>query len=70
MSPSLEIEGNYHELFSGLEDMTSLRRWILGLIYMVAVASIWTGANFMVQFAVYAGAPHFLITYIRNSLFA
>ncbi|KAF8012550.1 hypothetical protein BT93_I0651 [Corymbia citriodora subsp. variegata] len=44
-------------------------RWILGLIYIVAVASIWIGASFVVQSVVHLGASPFLITYICNSLF-
>ncbi|XP_010066248.2 solute carrier family 35 member F5 isoform X3 [Eucalyptus grandis] len=50
--------------------MTSkARRWILGLIYIVAVATIWIGASFLVQSVVHLGASPFLITYICNSLF-
>ncbi|XP_050208218.1 thiamine-repressible mitochondrial transport protein THI74 [Mercurialis annua] len=44
-------------------------RWILGLIYIVAVATIWIAASFVVQSVVDAGVSPFLITYICNSLF-
>ncbi|XP_052171756.1 thiamine-repressible mitochondrial transport protein THI74 [Diospyros lotus] len=44
-------------------------RWILGLIYIVAVASIWIAASYVVQSVVDAGVSPFLITYICNSLF-
>lgn len=44
-------------------------RWVLGLIYIVAVASIWIAASFVVQSVVDAGVSPFLITYICNSLF-
>ena len=44
-------------------------RWSLGLIYIVAVASIWIAASFVVQSVVDAGVSPFLITYICNSLF-
>ncbi|GFZ20148.1 EamA-like transporter family [Actinidia rufa] len=44
-------------------------RWVLGLIYIVAVATIWIAASFVVQSVVDAGVSPFLITYICNSLF-
>uniref|UniRef100_A0A7N0ZZ95 EamA domain-containing protein n=1 Tax=Kalanchoe fedtschenkoi TaxID=63787 RepID=A0A7N0ZZ95_KALFE len=44
-------------------------RWILGLIYIVLVASIWIAASFVVQTVVDEGVSPFLITYICNSLF-
>ncbi|XP_052160647.1 uncharacterized vacuolar membrane protein YML018C [Oryza glaberrima] len=44
-------------------------RWCLGLIYIVAVASIWIAASYIVQSVVDEGVSPFLITYICNSLF-
>ncbi|KDP26397.1 hypothetical protein JCGZ_17555 [Jatropha curcas] len=44
-------------------------RWILGLVYIVAVATIWIAASFVVQSVVDSGVSPFLITYICNSLF-
>lgn len=44
-------------------------RWVLGLIYIIAVATIWIAASFVVQSVVDAGVSPFLITYICNSLF-
>ncbi|XAR60978.1 hypothetical protein NMG60_11034544 [Bertholletia excelsa] len=44
-------------------------RWVLGLIYIVVVASIWIAASFVVQSVVDSGVSPFLITYICNSLF-
>ncbi|XP_044503155.1 uncharacterized vacuolar membrane protein YML018C-like isoform X2 [Mangifera indica] len=44
-------------------------KWVLGLIYIVAVATIWIAASFVVQSVVDAGVSPFLITYICNSLF-
>lgn len=41
----------------------------MGLIYIVAVASIWIAASFVVQSVVDSGVSPFLITYICNSLF-
>lgn len=53
-----------------MESMKSqVWRWSLGLIYIVAVASIWIAASFVVQSVVDAGVSPFLITYICNSLF-
>ncbi|KAJ4822318.1 hypothetical protein Tsubulata_043881 [Turnera subulata] len=43
--------------------------WILGLVYIVAVAIIWIAASFVVQSVVDAGVSPFLVTYICNSLF-
>ncbi|KAM7496210.1 hypothetical protein LguiA_020624 [Lonicera macranthoides] len=44
-------------------------RWGLGLTYILAVATIWIGASFVVQSVVDGGVSPFLITYICNSLF-
>ncbi|KAI7749366.1 hypothetical protein M8C21_000716 [Ambrosia artemisiifolia] len=44
-------------------------RWVLGLIYIFAVATIWIAASFVVQSVVDEGVSPFLITYICNSLF-
>lgn len=44
-------------------------RWVLGLTYIIAVATIWIAASFVVQSVVDAGVSPFLITYICNSLF-
>ncbi|XP_065874750.1 thiamine-repressible mitochondrial transport protein THI74 [Euphorbia lathyris] len=44
-------------------------RWIVGLMYIFAVATIWIAASFVVQSVVDAGVSPFLITYICNSLF-
>ncbi|KAE9463782.1 hypothetical protein C3L33_04318, partial [Rhododendron williamsianum] len=44
-------------------------RWVLGLIYIVVVASIWIVASFVVQSVVDEGVSPFLIAYICNSLF-
>ncbi|GAA0140568.1 secondary carrier transporter [Lithospermum erythrorhizon] len=44
-------------------------RWVLGLGYIFAVASIWIAASFVVQSVVGGGVSPFLITYICNSLF-
>ncbi|KAL8150643.1 hypothetical protein V2J09_020451 [Rumex salicifolius] len=56
-----------------LLDLVGMRsdvwRWVLGLIYIVAVAAIWIAASFVVQSVVDAGVSPFLITYICNSLF-
>lgn len=45
------------------------RRWVLGLIYILAVATIWIAASYIVQSVVDSGVSPFLITYICNSLF-
>lgn len=45
------------------------QRWILGLIYIVAIAAIWIAASYIVQSVVDAGVSPFLVTYICNSLF-
>ena len=51
-------------------DMSSkIWRWVLGLIYIFAVATIWIAASFVVQSVVDAGVSPFLITFICNSLF-
>lgn len=44
-------------------------RWLLGLAYILAVATIWIAASFVVQSVVDGGVSPFLITYICNSLF-
>ena len=44
-------------------------RWVLGMIYVVAVAVIWIAASFVVQSVVDSGVSPFLITYICNTLF-
>ncbi|KAL8527542.1 hypothetical protein ACS0TY_005406 [Phlomoides rotata] len=44
-------------------------KWVLGLVYIFAVATIWIGASFVVQSVVDEGVSPFLITYICNSLF-
>ncbi|KAK6141668.1 hypothetical protein DH2020_024589 [Rehmannia glutinosa] len=44
-------------------------RWVLGLIYIFAVATIWIAASFVVQSVVDEGVSPFLVTYICNSLF-
>lgn len=48
---------------------TDTWRWCLGLIYIVAIASIWIAASYIVQSVVDGGVSPFLITYICNSLF-
>ncbi|XP_020599448.1 thiamine-repressible mitochondrial transport protein THI74-like [Phalaenopsis equestris] len=45
------------------------RRWALGIVYIVAVASIWIAASYIVQTVVDEGVSPFLLTYICNSLF-
>lgn len=42
---------------------------MIGLIYILAVATIWVAASFVVQSVVGGGVSPFLITYICNSLF-
>ncbi|CAI9276310.1 unnamed protein product [Lactuca saligna] len=44
-------------------------RWVLGLIYILAVATIWIAASFVVQSVVDGGVSPFFVTYICNSLF-
>lgn len=44
-------------------------KWFLGLVYIIAVATIWIAASFVVQSVVDGGVSPFLITYICNSLF-
>ncbi|XP_050367182.1 thiamine-repressible mitochondrial transport protein THI74 [Argentina anserina] len=44
-------------------------KWVLGLVYIFAVASIWIAASFVVQSVVDAGVSPFLVTYVCNSLF-
>ncbi|KAK3021659.1 hypothetical protein RJ639_046383 [Escallonia herrerae] len=48
---------------------TEVWRWVLGLIYIFAVATIWIAASFVVQSVVDGGVSPFLVTYICNSLF-
>ena len=48
---------------------SSIWRWSLGLSYIIAVATIWIAASYIVQSVVDAGVSPFLITYISNSLF-
>lgn len=76
-----EIDGNWKFWF---DDIASIRKfyslvgstmrsevskWIIGLIYIVAVAAIWIAASYVVQSVVDEGISPFLITYICNSLF-
>ncbi|XP_010245974.1 PREDICTED: uncharacterized vacuolar membrane protein YML018C-like [Nelumbo nucifera] len=49
--------------------MNKVWGWILGLIYIIAVAAIWIAASYVVQSVVDSGVSPFLITYICNSLF-
>lgn len=44
-------------------------KWVLGLVYIFAVATIWIAASFVVQSVVDDGVSPFLVTYICNSLF-
>ncbi|KAL3531122.1 hypothetical protein ACH5RR_010444 [Cinchona calisaya] len=44
-------------------------RWLLGLSYIFAVATIWIAASFVVQSVVDGGVSPFFVTYICNSLF-
>lgn len=44
-------------------------KWVIGLIYILAVATIWIAASFVVQSVVDGGVSPFLVTYICNSLF-
>lgn len=44
-------------------------RWALGIFYIIAVASIWIAASFIVQTVVNEGVSPFLLSYICNSLF-
>ncbi|XP_056170422.1 uncharacterized vacuolar membrane protein YML018C-like [Syzygium oleosum] len=48
---------------------TKVWRWILGLICIVAVATIGVAAGYVVQSVVDSGVSPFVITYICNSLF-
>ncbi|KAM7256511.1 hypothetical protein ACFE04_012252 [Oxalis oulophora] len=48
---------------------SEVTKWVIGLIYIVAVAAIWIAASFVVQSVVDAGVSPFFITYICNSLF-
>ncbi|GFP94388.1 uncharacterized vacuolar membrane protein yml018c [Phtheirospermum japonicum] len=48
---------------------SQLWRWVLGLIYIFLVATIWIAASFVVQSVVDEGVSPFLVTYICNSLF-
>lgn len=60
--------GELHRSFQRLMDSDKCR-WALGLIYIIAVATIWIAASYIVQSVVDAGVSPFLITYICNSLF-
>lgn len=44
-------------------------RWALGIVYIIAVASIWIAASYIVQTVVDEGVSPFLLSYICNSLF-
>lgn len=44
-------------------------RWALGIVYIVAVASIWIAVSYIVQRVVDEGVSPFLLSYICNSLF-
>lgn len=44
-------------------------KWVLGLVYIFAVATIWIAASFVVQSVVDEGVSPFIVTYICNSLF-
>ncbi|KAH7284137.1 hypothetical protein KP509_34G040600 [Ceratopteris richardii] len=44
-------------------------RWILGMLYVIAVAVIWILASFLVQSVVSEGVSPFLIAYVCNTLF-
>ncbi|CAL5041293.1 unnamed protein product [Urochloa decumbens] len=69
---SLEgVDGSRGSSINKWTKMTSTEswRWCLGLIYIVAVATIWIAASYIVQSVVDAGVSPFLITYICNSLF-
>ncbi|CAL5040053.1 unnamed protein product [Urochloa decumbens] len=69
---SLEgVDGSRGNSINKWAKMTSTDswRWCLGLIYIVAVATIWIAASYIVQSVVDAGVSPFLITYICNSLF-
>lgn len=48
---------------------TKAHKWVLGLVYIIAVATIWIAASFVVQSVVDSGVSPFLVTYICNSLF-
>ena len=48
---------------------SSIWRWSLGLSYIIAVATIWIAASYIIQSVVDAGVSPFLVTYICNSLF-
>ena len=52
---------------SGIDRDT--RDWVLGLVYIVAVAAIWIAASYLVQSVVDAGVSPFLLSYICSSLF-
>ncbi|KAG9441554.1 hypothetical protein H6P81_017408 [Aristolochia fimbriata] len=44
-------------------------KWVLGIVYILAVATIWIAASYIVQSVVDSGVSPYLITYICNSLF-
>lgn len=57
----------YFFCLKGMKDQSW--RWVLGLVYIITVASIWIAASFVVQSVVDAGVSPFLVTYLCNSLF-
>ncbi|KMT05605.1 hypothetical protein BVRB_7g167460 [Beta vulgaris subsp. vulgaris] len=44
-------------------------KWIVGLLYIVAVATIWITGSYVVQYIVEDGVSAFFITYVCSSLF-
>lgn len=48
---------------------SEVRKWIIGLLYIFAVAGIWIAASYVVQSVVDAGISPFLVTYVCNALF-
>lgn len=63
----MKLEIGYCHSLGGMD--SKAWNWVVGLIYIVTVASIWIAASFVVQSVVDAGVSPFLITYICNSLF-
>ena len=45
------------------------RKWLVGLLFIVAVSLIWVVASFVVQEVEAEGLHPFLLSYIANSLF-
>lgn len=64
-----KIKGKLDSIPVSKDMRSQVWRWVLGLIYIVAVATIWIAASFVVQSVVDEGVSPFLITYICNSLF-